>query len=182
MIVLSAPAAFRGIQTAERDVLRAAHRAELADRRRAISAQLAALLAAAEQRIIAHVQGKIFLIDPALSPAARRAAIEQLIAEQTAAIAQLKQDIKQQRRQARRAAGATLRVRIKKNRHALVQRHADEREQMRLVLGATSHLRRRSRRALPAIRRLVPHLNLPAALRSNTLLTNRKRPSSDGSP
>ena len=98
---------------AERGLLRSAHSAEVADRRRSISAEFAALLAAAEQRIIAHVQGKIASIDPALSMAARHAAIEQFIAEQTAAILQLKQDIKQQRRHARCAAGTSLRGRSK---------------------------------------------------------------------
>ena len=51
MIIIEAPIAIRGIQTAERDVLRAAYSAEVADRRRAISAQFAALLSAAEQLI-----------------------------------------------------------------------------------------------------------------------------------
>ncbi len=83
LIVFSAPKTIRGIQMAERGVLRSAHSAEVADRKRAISAEFAALLAAAEQRIVAHVQGKIAAIDPALSMAARHAAIEQFIAEQT---------------------------------------------------------------------------------------------------
>ena len=113
LIVFSAPKTIRGIQMAERGLLRSAHSAEVADRRRAIGAEFAALLKAAEQRIVAHVQGKIASIDPALSMAARHAAIEQLIAEQTAAILQLKQDIKQQRRHARRAAGTSLRGKFK---------------------------------------------------------------------
>ena len=126
---------------AERGLLRSAHSAEVADRRRSISAEFAALLAAAEQRIVAHVQGKIASIDPALSMAARHAAIEQFIAEQTAAILQLKQDIKQQRRHARRAAGASLRGRFKKRRRALVARHAVEREETRDRLrSAACHL------------------------------------------
>lgn len=173
MIILEAPLAIRRIQTAERDVLRAAFSAEVADRRRAISAQFAALLAAAEQQIIAHVQGKIALIDPTLSPAARRAAIEQLIAEQTAAITQLKQDIKQQRRQARRAVGASLRVRIKKTQRALIQHHAVERLQMQQVFGGPFHLRRRPLRVFPAIRRLVPDLKPRTAMRSNMMRPRR---------
>ncbi len=116
LIFFSAPIAIRGIQMAERDLLRAAFSAEVAERKRAVSAQFAALLAAAEQQIIAHVQGKIALIDPTLSPAARQSAIEQLIAEQAAALLQLRQDIKQQRRQARRAATSSLRGRFKKRR------------------------------------------------------------------
>jgi hypothetical protein len=165
LIILCAPLAVRGIQSAERDVLRAAYSAEVADRRRAISGQFAALLTAAEQQIISHVQGKIVLIDPALSPAARRAAIEQLIAEQSAAIIQLKHDIKQQRRQARRSAGVSPRARFKKHRSATVARHASEREAGRDLFGGHFQLRQRAHRAFPAIRRILPFLNRRSALR-----------------
>jgi hypothetical protein len=169
LIFFSAPIAIRGIQMAERDLLRAAYRTDVVDRKRAISAQFAALLAAAEQQIIAHVQGKIALIDPTLSPAARRAAIEQLIAEQTAAITQLKQDIKQQRRQARRAAGAGLHRKFKKRRHGLTERHAAEREESRIYFGAPTHDWVLPPRAFPAIRRMVPYLKLGPALRPHIM-------------
>jgi len=169
LIFFSAPIAIRGIHMAERDVLRAALSAEVADRKRAISAQFAALLAAAEQQIIAHVRGKIALIDPALSPAARQAAIEQLIAEQTAAITQLKQDIKQQRRHARRAASLALRGRFKKRRRELVARHAAEREESRDYFGAPTYVWQRPPRAFPAIRQMVPYLKMRPALRSHIM-------------
>lgn len=158
---------------AERGLLRSAHSAEVADRRRAVSAEFAALLAAAEQRIIAHVQGKIASIDPALSMAARHAAIEQFIAEQTAAILQLKQDIKQQRRHARRAAGASLRGRFKKRRRALVARHAVEREQTKTAFGARHVIWQRPARAFPAIRRMVPSLKLRAGRRPSVMRPRR---------
>ena len=173
LIVFSAPKAIRGIQMAERGVLRSAFSAEVADRRRAISAEFAALLAAAEQRIVAHVQGKIAAIDPALSMAARHAAIEQFIAEQTAAILQLKQDIKQQRRHARRAAGASLRGRFKKRRRSLAARHAVEREETKAAFGARHVIWQRPARAFPAIRRMIPRLKLRAGRRPSIMRPRR---------
>ena len=158
---------------AERGVLRTAYSSEVADRKRAVSAEFAALLAAAEQRIIAHVQGKIASIDPALSMAARHAAIEQFIAEQTAAILQLKQDIKQQRRHARRAAGTSLRGRFKKRRRALVARHAVEREETKTAFGARHVIWQRPARAFPAIRRMIPRLKLRAARRPSMMRPGR---------
>jgi len=169
LIFFSAPIAIRGIQMAERDLLRAAFSAEVAERKRAVSAQFAALLAAAEQQIIAHVQGKIALIDRALSPAARQSAIEQLIAEQSAALLQLRQDIKQQRRQARRAAGAGLHRKFRKRRRVLVARHAVEREETREYFGAPYYIWQRPPRAFPAIRRMLPYLNLRPTLRPNIM-------------
>ena len=173
LIVFSAPKAFRGIQMAERGLLRDAYSAEVAERRRAISAQFVALLKSAEQRIIAHVQGKIAAIDPTLSLAARHAAIEQLIAEQTAAILQLKQDIKQQRRHARRAASASLRGRFKKRRHVLVASHAVEREKVRDFFGERRSIWARLRYAYPAIRRMIPYLRLRPELRVRVMQPRR---------
>jgi hypothetical protein len=173
LIVFSAPKTIRGIQMAERGVLRGAYSAEVADRRRAIGAEFAALLKAAEQRIVAHVQGKIASIDPALSMAARHAAIEQFIAEQTAAILQLKQNIKQQCRHARRAAGISLRGRFKKRRRALVARHAIEREETRTAFGARHAVWQRPHRAFPAIRRMIPRLKLRAGRRPSVMRPRR---------
>ena len=160
LIALSAPVALRGIQMAERNLLRSAYGAEVSDRRRAVGDQFAALLAAAEQRIITHIQGKIALIDPTLSSAARRAAIEQLIAEQSAAIVHLRQDIKQQRRQARRAASAGPRGKFKKLRRALVVDHATERKSTLSLFGTLDHPRHRPHRAFSATRRMIPLLKM----------------------
>jgi len=173
LIFFSAPKAIRGIQMAERDLLRAAHSAEANERKRAISAQYAALLKAAEQRIIAHVQGKIAAIDPTLSLSARQAAIEQLIAEQSAAILQLRQDIKQQRRQARRAATARLHGRFRKRRRDLVHRHGVEREETRTTFAAPHVIRQRPPRAFPAIRRMIPYLK-PRLTRRPSLMRPRR--------
>ena len=60
----------RAISTAERQLLDAAHRAAVASKLAAIAAHFGGLLSSAEQQIIAHVQGKIALIDPSLSQAA----------------------------------------------------------------------------------------------------------------
>ena len=158
---------------AERGVLRSAYRTEVADRRRSISAEFAALLAAAEQRIIAHVQGKIAAIDPALSMAARHAAIEQFIAEQTAAILQLKQDIKQQRRHARRLAGTSFRGKFKKRRRALVARHVLERQETRATFGTPHVIWQRPARAFTAIRRTIPRLKLRAARHGSVMRPRR---------
>jgi hypothetical protein len=158
---------------AERGLLRTAHSAEASERKRAIGAQFAALLKAAEQRIIAHVQGKIAAIDPTLSFSARQAAIEQLIAEQTAALLQLRQDIKQQRRHARRAAGASLRGRFKRRWRALVARHAIEREEARGVFGTPHVIRQRPPRVFPAIRRMIPRLKLRAGRRPSVMRPRR---------
>lgn len=173
LIFISAPIAIRGIQMAERDLLRDTYRAEIAERKRAITAQFAALLAAAEQQIIAHVRGKIALIDQALSPAARRAAIEQLIAEQTAALAQLKQDIKQQRRHAKRVAIASLRGRFKRRRRTLVAHHAVERKESRAHFGAPYYNWQRPPRAFPAIRRTIPYLKSRPVFRPNLIRPQR---------
>lgn len=167
LIALSAPVALRCIQMAERNLLRSAYGAEVSDRKRAVGDQFTALLAAAEQRIIAHVQGKIALIDPRLSSAARRAAIEQLIAEQSAAIVHLRQDIKQQRRQARRAATAGPRTRFKKLRRTLVADHATERKSTLNLFGIPPNPRHRSPRTFSATKRMIPLLKMrrsPAAL------------------
>ncbi|MGO9547301.1 MAG: hypothetical protein ACLPPF_21225 [Rhodomicrobium sp.] len=158
---------------AERGVLRTAHSAEASERKRAIGAQFAALLKAAEQRIIAHVQGKIAAINPTLSFSARQAAIEQLIAEQTAALLQLRQDIKQQRRHARRAAGASLRGRFKRRRRSLAARHAVEREVTRAAFGARDVIWQRPARAFPAIRRMIPRLKLRAGRRPSVMRPRR---------
>lgn len=159
LITLEAPRALRGIQSAERDVARAAHRADVADRKRAISARFAALLSAAEQQIIAHVQRKIAAIDPTLSPAARRAAIEQLVAEQAAALARLRQDIVQQRRQARRAVARALNSGFKRRNRSIVAQHAIEREQSHAMVGAATAHRKRLPRAFAAIRQIVHRLD-----------------------
>ncbi len=158
LIMFAAPAAVRGVQMAERALLRAGCSAEIADRKRAISAQFTAFLAAAEQQIIAHVQGKIALIDQALSPAARRAAIEQLMAEQAAALIQLRQDIKLQRRRAQRSASASHQRKFKKRRHAVVAGHAGERDRSRSAFGAPSSKWQRPPRAFPAIRNIAATL------------------------
>lgn len=176
LIFFSAPIAIRGIQMAERDLLRDSFSAEVAARRRDINASFAAIRTAAEQQIIAHVQGRIALIDPALSLAARQAAIEQLIAEQTAALRQLRQDIRQRRRLASRAVGAGHRGRFRKRRRALIERHAAEREESREYFGAPHHIWTRPPRAFPAIRRIVPYLKLRSVLRPRSCRPGRTAP------
>ena len=168
LIFMSAPIAIRSIQMAERDLLREAFSADVATRKRAVAAQFSALLSAATQQIIAHVQGKIAAVDPSLSLAARSAAIEQLMAEQNAAIAQLRQDNKLQRRQANRTASMSLRGKFGIRKRTLVQRHAIERGDIQDYFGLARRSRR-PHRAFEATRSLIPLLQLRSRLRRKPL-------------
>ena len=120
---------------AERQLLDAAHRGEVNASVAAITAHFAALLASAEAGIIAHAQGRIAQIDVALSPAQRRAAIEQLQGEQVTAIARLKDDIRQERRQARRTATAALAAGHRTRKRALSHRQSAQRVALSVMIG-----------------------------------------------
>ena len=125
----------RGVFAAERQLLDAAHRAEVDVKVAAITAQFAALLASAEAGIVAHVQGRIAQIDPSLSPAQRRAAIEQLQAEQVTAIARRQNDIRQESRQARRTAILALAAGHRTRKRALSHRQSAQRVALSVMIG-----------------------------------------------
>ena len=126
----------RGVFAAERQLLDAAHRAEVGAKVASITGHFASLLAAAEARIIAHVHGRIAQIDPTLSPAQRVAAIEQLQSEQAAALARLRDDIRLERRQARRNAMAALRFGHRTRKRALSHRQSAHRVALTVLICA----------------------------------------------
>lgn len=155
LIATAAPRVIRRLQSAERSVLREAAASDLAQRRSFVSAHFATLRSAAEQHIIAHIQSKIALIDPSLSSDARRAALQRLIAEQEAALAHVRQDIKQASRHARRALGTALNRRAAARRTWLLVRHAAEYKRCLALFGiapGSSHVRRRAHSARAWIR------------------------------
>lgn len=117
----------RSLHAAERALLLARHRAAVADRRASIAAAFTSLLAAAEQRIIAHVEGRIASVDPGLPLSARIAEIERLRAEQETALLRLRQDIAGERRAALRSGIAALSSAFRRERSALSGRHCSER-------------------------------------------------------
>ena len=125
----------RGVFAAERQLLDAAHRVDVNASVAAITAHFAALLASAEAGIIAHVQGRIAQIDPSLSPAQRRAAIEQLQAEQVTAIARLQTDIRQESRQARRMAVSAFAAGHRTRKRALSHRQSAQRVALTVMIG-----------------------------------------------
>ena len=125
----------RGVFAAERQLLDAAHRADVDAQVAAITAHFASLLASAEAGIIAHVQGRIAQIDPALLPAQRRAAIEQLQAEQLTAIARLQNDIRQETRQARSTAMSALAADHRTRKRALSHRQSAQRVALTVMIG-----------------------------------------------
>ena len=148
----------RGVFAAERQLLDAAHRAEVNASVAAITAHFAALLASAETRIIAHVQGRIAQIDPSLSPAQRRAAIEQLQAEQFIAIARLQNDIRQERRQARRTAMSALTAGHRTRKRALSHRQSAQRVALSVMIGAPAPRLPAAHQNREPIRRLAMRL------------------------
>ena len=119
--------AVRSLHAAERALLLARHRAAVADKRASIAAAFVSLLSAAEQRIIAHVQGRIASVDPDLPISARMAEIERLRAEQEAALLRLRQDIAGGRRAALRSAMTALSSAFCRERAGLSGRHCSER-------------------------------------------------------
>jgi hypothetical protein len=161
--------ALRGLHAAERQLLDAAHRAAVADKRAVVSAHFSSLLSSAEQRIIAHVLGRIAAIDPTLSIADRQAAIQRLQAEQEAALARLRQDIGQERRNTLRAALAALSVGHRSRKAALSRRQAAERVGLRrasspsVFIHGQRHLRR------PSVRRIAAKLSIRSRPSPGTL-------------
>ena len=148
----------RGVFAAERQLLDAAHRAEVDVKVAAITAQFAALLASAEAGIVAHVQGRIAQIDPGLSPAQRRAAIEQLQAEQVTAIARLQNDIRQESRQARRTAISALAAGHRTRKRALSHRQSAQRVALSVMIGMPVARMPAARQKREPIRRLAMRL------------------------
>ena len=143
---------------AERQLLDAAHRTEVASKIAAITGYFASLLASAEARIVAHVQGRIALIDPSLPPVQRFAAIERLHAEQAAALARLQLDIGQERRQSRRSGIGTLVAGHRTRRRALSHRHIAARAALTLMIGVRPALVPTGNRKRPSVRRLAMHM------------------------
>lgn len=135
---------------AERALLRQNFVDDAAARRRAVHAQFAILLAAAEQRIIAHIKEKILSIDPALSNEARLSAIQRLIAEQADALTQLRLEIRHQKRRALQATRTGSRTRFRRRRREFIDRHIIERAQIHELLG------------IRAVRRLLPGIPFDA--------------------
>ena len=150
----------RGVFAAERQLLDAAHRAEVGAKVASITGHFASLLAAAEARIIAHVHGRIAQIDPTLSPAQRVAAIEQLQAEQAAALARLRDDIRLERRQARRNAMAALRFGHRTRKRALSHRQSAHRVVLNVLIGAPAGRMPAARHKREPIRRLAMRLTV----------------------
>ena len=148
----------RGVFAAERQLLDAAHRADVNASVAAITAQFAALLASAEAGIVAHVQGRIAQIDPSLSPAQRRAAIEQLQAEQVTAIARLQNDIRQESRQARRSAMSALAASHRTRKRALSHRQSAQRVALSVMIGAPAPRLSAAHQNREPIRRLAMRL------------------------
>ena len=124
----------------------------------AITGYFASLLSAAEARIITHVHSRIALIDPALPPAERFAAIERLHAEQAAALARLQQDIGQERRQSRRSGVASLVAGHRARRRALSRRHATDRIAWARMMGVRPAGISTAKRRRPSVRRLAMRL------------------------
>ena len=114
----------------------------MASRLAAINAHFGSLLAAAEARLIAHVQGRIAQIDPGLSPAARMAAIERLNSEQVGALARLRQDIGQERKQALRAARAAPAKNRRTRKRAQVSLQMADRARLTRIVGPKIDARR----------------------------------------
>ena len=161
----------RGVFAAERQLLDAAHRAEVNASVAAITAQFAALLASAEAGIVAHVQGRIAQIDPALSPAQRRAAIEQLQGEQVTAIARLQNDIRQERRQAQRTATAALAAGHRTRKRALSHRQSAQRVALAVMIGISVARPPAGQRRCEPVRRLAMRLavkRLPSGAQPGT--------------
>jgi hypothetical protein len=131
---------------AERAVLRENYSDDAAARRRVVHAQFASLLAAAEQRIIAHIRAKILAIDPTLSLDARLAAIARLDGEQADALSQLRLEMRQQKRRALQATRSARRSHFKRIRRDFTERHVIERAEIYGLLGI-----RPTRRLLPDI-------------------------------
>ena len=148
----------RGLFAAERQLLDAAHRADVDAKVAAITAHFAALLASAEAGIIAHVQGRIAQIDPALSPTQRRAAIEQLQGEQITAIARLQNDIRQELRQARRTAMSALTAGHRTRKRALSHRQSAQRVALSVMIGIPVARMSAARQKREPIRRLAMRL------------------------
>lgn len=123
---VSPRAAARSIRAAERALLDAAHRAEVASRLAALTAKFAALLSSAEQLLDALVQSKIGALDPALSLAARAAAIENLRGDHTAALVQLRAHLRQEERATKRAARLALGTAQRARKRGLRARHVVE--------------------------------------------------------
>jgi hypothetical protein len=148
--------AVRSLHGAERALLLAAHQVAVAAKRTSIAAAFASLLSAAEQRIVAHVAGRIAAIDPKLSLAARMAEIARLKAEQEAALVRLRQDIAAERRVASRAAIGALTAGYRRARIALAHRQQAERAGLRRVRPAQDFiLDSASRPGWTAVRRLA---------------------------
>jgi hypothetical protein len=148
----------RGLHAAERQLLDAAHRAAVANKRAAISAHYSALLSSAEQRIIAHVLGRIAAIDPTLSIADRQAAIQRLRAEQEAALARLRHDVGQERRNTLRAALSALSVGHRARKAALSRRQAAERVGLRMASGTSGFIQGPRHIHRPSVRRIAAKL------------------------
>ena len=146
------------MHAAERLLLDAAHRAEVAGKTAAIMGYFASLLSAAEARIIAHVQGRVALLSPSLSLAERVVAIERLQAEQAAALSRLRQDIGQERRQARSSGVASLVAGHRTRRRALSHRRAAERVASAVMIGIGSTQRLAKGRKRTSVRHLATRI------------------------
>lgn len=151
--------ALRGVHAAERQLLDAAYRADIANKRATITAHFSSLLSSAEQRIIAHVAGRIGAIDPKMPIAERQTMIERLQAEQEAALARLRQDIGQERRNTLRSVLAVLSAGHRARKSALSRRQAAERVGMRRVSGTSGFHPRAALVRRPSVRRIAAKLS-----------------------
>ena len=156
----------RGIHGAERQLLQVAHRAAVANKVAEITDRFASLKSAAAQRIIGHFADKLTRIDPNLTPPQRHAALEQLRAEEAAALAQLELDIAIEAKRARQSAVGILTAQRKTHAGDLAHRHRYERAALSAVFRTARSFLRHWPLPRPAVRQLAAKIFTRHTLRS----------------